>query len=224
MCKFSRLDKLINSQRLEQTLFELVNSPSPTGEEGVLAHNIAQHFRDHNISASTQAFNSTQANVFATINGKKTEDRNNLLLYAPLDTVTSNNKAEDTPWLDKTLQPHMLAKAYRQDGHVFGLGAHNPKGHAACIIEAAHVLSELQLDFNGNLYFGFGAGGMPTHSREGFPANTGHGIGCAKLLEKLPPIDAAIIAKSGTTVTWQEVGFIWLEVTVEGQHLSLIHI
>ena len=140
------------------------------------------------------------------------------MLYAPIDTVTSNSTAEDTPWIGPELRDDMRAKAYIKDDHIFGLGAHNPKGHGACILETARVLKELNIDLPGDLYFGFGAGGMPTHGRAGFPHNSGHGSGCAKLLASLPKIDSAIIAKSGTSVTWEEVGFIWLEVTVAGKH------
>ncbi len=38
------------------------------------------------------------------------------------------------------------------------------------------------------------------------------------MLANIPPVDGAIIAKSGTSVTWEEVGFIWLEVSVSGTH------
>ena len=110
------------------------------------------------------------------------------------------------------------AKAYVKDGHIFGLGAHNPKGHGACILETARVLQALNIDLPGNLFFGFGAGGMPTHGREGFRHNSGHGTGCAHMLANIPRVDGAIIAKSGTSVTWEEVGFIWLDVTVAGKH------
>ena len=132
--------------------------------------------------------------------------------------IRDSSTAEDTPWIGPELRDDMRAKAYIKDDHIFGLGAHNPKGHGACILETARVLKELNIDLPGDLYFGFGAGGMPTHGRAGFPHNSGHGSGCAKLLASLPKIDSAIIAKSGTSVTWEEVGFIWLDVTVAGKH------
>jgi len=95
---------------------------------------------------------------------------------------------------------------------------HNPKGHGACILESARVLKKLEIELPGNLFLGFGAGGMPTHGRKGFRHDSGHGSGCAHMLASIPKVNAAIIAKSGTSVTWEEVGFIWLEITVAGKH------
>jgi len=210
------IDDLISEDSLTQTLTDMVDIASPTGEEAPLAEYLSAKLISYGVAAQTQKIDDTQSNAFGKTTGQGSEK--NLMLYAPIDTVTSNSTAEDTPWIGPELRDDMRAKAYIKDDHIFGLGAHNPKGHGACILETARVLKELNIDLPGDLYFGFGAGGMPTHGRAGFPHNSGHGSGCAKLLASLPKIDSAIIAKSGTSVTWEEVGFIWLEVTVAGKH------
>lgn len=194
----------------------MINIASPTGEEASLAEYLSSKLSSYGTVAQTQKIDATQLNAFGKTAGQS--DGKSLMLYAPIDTVTSNSEAEDIPWLGPEMRDDMRAKSYVKDGHVFGLGAHNPKGHGACILETARVLNALDVDLPGDLYFGFGAGGMPTHGRDGFPHDSGHGSGCAKLLAELPKIDGAIIAKSGTSVTWEEVGFIWLEVTVAGKH------
>ncbi len=211
----SDIDDLISDDSLVSTLCMLVDTPSPTGEEAALAEKIVDRLESYGVTSHIQALDEQQANAFGEI---KSDGGKNLLLYAPIDTVTSNSEDEDLPWLGPELRPDMRAQAYVDNEHVFGLGAHNPKGHAACVIEAARVLSQLSTMFKGNVFFGFGAGGMPTHSRAGFPDNTGHGVGCAQLISEFPEIDGAIIAKSGSSVTWEEVGFVWLEVTVAGKH------
>ncbi|MEM1389590.1 MAG: peptidase dimerization domain-containing protein [Pseudomonadota bacterium] len=211
----SSIDTLISDEHLTETLCELVNTRSPTGEEASLAGQISARLRRYGVNADTQSFNKSQANAIGRIDG---EGDKSLLLYAPLDTVTSDHAEEDLPWAGPELRDDMRACAFVEDGHVFGLGAHNPKGHAACILETARVLAVMDTKLAGNLFFGFGAGGMPTHSRPGLPEDTGHGVGCRHLVESLPPMDGAIIAKSGTSVTWEEVGFVWLEVTVAGKH------
>lgn len=194
----------------------MVNIASPTGEERALAEHISVQLNAYGIEASVQSISDKQANAFGV---RRTQGADkSLMLYAPIDTVSSNNEAEDLPWLGPNMRDDFRAKAYVKDDHIFGLGAHNPKGHGACILEAARVLDTLDIDLPGNLLFGFGAGGMPTHGREGFPKESGHGSGCAKMLAQIPNVDAAIIAKSGTSVTWEEVGFIWLDVTVAGKH------
>ena len=210
------IDDLISEDSLTQTLTDMVNIASPTGEEAPLAEYLSGKLISYSVAAQTQKIDDTQSNAFGKISGQS--NKKNLMLYAPIDTVTSNSEAEDLPWLGPDMRDDFRAKAYVKDGHIFGLGAHNPKGHGACILETARVLQELNIDLLGDLYFGFGAGGMPTHGRAGFPHNSGHGSGCAGLLAILPKIDSAIIAKSGTSVTWEEVGFIWLDVTVAGKH------
>ena len=212
----AHIDNLISDESLTTTLSDMVNIPSPTGEEAALAEYLSGQLNAHDVSANTQKIDDTQSNAFGRFN--EHSDGKTLMLYAPIDTVTSNNEAEDLPWLGPKMRDDFRAEAYVKEGHIFGLGAHNPKGHGACILEAARVLKALDIDLPGNLFFGFGAGGMPTHGREGFRKESGHGSGCVHMLANIPAVDAAIIAKSGTSVTWEEVGFIWLEVTVAGKH------
>lgn len=207
---------MISDDSLTQTLSDMVNIPSPTGEEALLSGYISSKLNSYDISAKTQPIDDTQANAFGTYAERK--DGKTLMLYAPIDTVTSNSEAEDLPWLGPEMREDFKAKAVVKDGYVIGLGAHNPKGHGACILEAARVLKAMGVDIPGNLFFGFGAGGMPTHGRDGFRHDSGHGTGCAHMLANISKVDSAIIAKSGTSVTWEEVGFIWLNVTVAGKH------
>jgi len=194
----------------------MINRASPTGEEALLAEHLTAKMQSLGFEAETQKIDAAQSNAFGKYS--KPNDGKTLMLYAPIDTVTSNNEAEDLPWLGPKMREDFKAKAVVKDNYIIGLGAHNPKGHGACIIEAARILKALKLDLPGNLFFGFGAGGMPTHGRKGFRHDSGHGTGCAHMLTQIPNVDAAIIAKSGTSVTWEEVGFIWLEVSVAGKH------
>lgn len=212
----AHIDELISDDSLTETLFGMVNIASPTGEEAPLADYIAGRLQSYGVQSETQKISASQSNAFGKSEGHKSGKT--LMLYAPIDTVTSNNEAEDLPWLGPKMRDDFRAKAYIKGGHVFGLGAHNPKGHGACILETANVLNALNIELPGNLFYGFGAGGMPTHGREGFDHNSGHGSGCAHMLSQISKVDAAIIAKSGTSVTWEEVGFIWIEVTVTGKH------
>lgn len=206
----------VDRTRLVEILRALVDVPSPTGEEAPLARAIAASLTESGLEGAVQALGASQANAVGRIPGRGTGP--SLLLYAPIDTVTSNNAAEDLPWVGPTLRPDMRAHSYVQGEHVFGLGAHNPKGHAACIIAAAEAIRAAGTELEGALLLGFGAGGMPTHARRGMPPDSGHGVGCAHLLRTGPKPDFALIAKSGWSVSWEEVGFCWFEVGVKGTH------
>ena len=74
----------------------------------------------------------------------------------------------------------------------------------------------------GDVVGGFGAGGMPSFAVPGVGdperVNTGHGVGAALLLERGFTTDYAVIAKPGWHVLHEEVGLVWLDVVVPGQH------
>ena len=210
------ISRHISEKRLVGTLCDVINIATPTGEERPLAQHLAESLQAAHLNAHVQPLTDQQANAWARLDGES--DGKSLLLYAPMDTVTSNAVDEDVPAIGPMLRSDMVAQAYVQDGHVLGLGAHNPKGHVACIVEAAYVLAALKENLAGSIFFGFGAGGMPTHPRAGLPDNTGHGVGAAALVKKLPNIDGCVIAKSGTSVTNEEVGFVWMSVSVKGTH------
>ncbi|HXV92074.1 MAG TPA: hypothetical protein VD813_02150, partial [Pseudonocardia sp.] len=148
-----------------------------------------------------------------------------LLLYAPIDTLTVGTAEEDLPWAGEVVRPEMLPEARTSgpDGRfVTGLGAGNPKGHAACVLGAVEAVAaavrETGTTLRGDLLAGFGAGGMPTNARPGARPGSGHGVGCSHLLEQGGHTDAAVIAKPGWTVAYEEVGLAWFDVVVRGTH------
>ncbi|MDQ4116010.1 MAG: M20/M25/M40 family metallo-hydrolase, partial [Actinomycetota bacterium] len=145
-----------------------------------------------------------------------------LMLYAPIDTLTTGEEAIDVPWIGERLRPDMLPVPRDEGPFVSGLGASNPKGHAACILVLAEALGEVRPELAGDVVVAFGAGGMPTNAVEapGYPqrANTGQGVGCSFLLERGWYTDQAVIAKPGDFVAHEEVGLAWFEVTVPGVH------
>lgn len=213
---YEKARELISQDSLVSILRQLVDIPSPTGEEGALARHISLMLNDFDLAGQEQIIDSKQSNATGQITGSG--DGLELLLYAPVDTVTSSCADEDLPWIGDELREDMVARSYVDDDHVFGLGAHNPKGHVACILEAARVIRQAQIPLKGNLKLGFGAGGMPTNARAGTRADSGHGAGCDYLLTNTSKPDCAVIAKSGWSVSWEEVGLIWFDVNVKGTH------
>lgn len=206
----------IRPETLIEITQELVNVPSPTGEEGPLARVIVQRLNDHGLNGREQVLDQLQSNAVGSIPGDGTKPT--LLLYSPIDTVTSNNPAEDLPWAAAEMPGEMLARAELIEGAIKGLGAQNPKGHAACVLVAAQAIKAAGVPLGGELRFGFGAGGMPTNARPGMRVDSGHGVGCDRMLREFGRPDCAVIAKSGWAVSWEEVGLSWYEVKVSGTH------
>ncbi|WTF02793.1 peptidase dimerization domain-containing protein [Streptomyces sp. NBC_01613] len=208
----------VTADRLRELITGLVDIPSPTGDEGPLATHIAGTLNAAGCRAEVQSLDDRQANAWARLDGDGTGP--DLMLYAPIDTLTVGEESEDLPWIGPELRADMRPHATVVDGDlVTGLGASNPKGHAACVMMAAEAVARAGIPLGGDLVAGFGAGGMPTNARPGNPRlNTGQGVGCSFLLEQGVWTDYAVIAKPGWTVSWDEVGLAWFEVTVPGTH------
>jgi acetylornithine deacetylase/succinyl-diaminopimelate desuccinylase-like protein len=207
----------VTADRLRELIIGLVDVPSPTGDEGPLAEHIAGVLSSAGITAAAQPLDDRQANAWGRLRGDGTGP--DLMLYAPIDTLTTGDEREDVPWIGPELRPDMRPAARVEGDLVVGLGASNPKGHAACVLMAAEAVHHAGLPLAGDLLVAFGAGGMPTNALPGGTRrNTGQGAGCSFLLEQGHWADFAVIAKPGWTVSWEEVGLAWFEVTVHGTH------
>lgn len=207
----------ISRDRLRELVRELVDIPSPTGDEGPLAEHIANTLRDAGLDAHTQPLDARQANAHGRLAGDGAGP--DLMLYAPIDTFSTGDPAEDLPGIGNRWRDDMRPRARDAGDLIVGLGAGNPKGHAACVIAAAEAIAACGVQLAGDLVVAFGAGGMPTNALVGNQRrNVGQGVGCSYLLEQGVWADFALIAKPGWSVAWEEVGLAWFDVTVHGTH------
>ncbi len=217
----------IEPKRVVATCAAMVDVASPTGDERLLAERIVELLREHGLDGRLMPIDDRSANAWARIpaRGPAAGSGPDLLLYAPMDTVTTGTTDEDVPWAADRIDGHLLPRAVvdEERGVVRGLGAQNPKGHAACVLEAAAALVASDTELTGDVIVGFGAGGMPTSARPD-PTDplrrrhTGHGVGASFLLESGVWADAAVIAKTGWFVQHEEVGLAWSDITVRGTH------
>ena len=207
----------VTEERLRELVVGLVGVSSPTGDERPLAQHITKSLASVGLRAACQPIDARQASSWARLEGDGTGP--DLMLYAPIDTLTVGEESEDVPWIGPALREDMRSEATVYDDLVTGLGASNPKGHAACVMMAAEAIALAGVPLTGDLVAAFGAGGMPTNARPGSDRlNTGQGVGCSFLLEQGLHTDYAVIAKPGWTVSWEEVGLVWFDVTVHGTH------
>lgn len=217
------LDRLTEA-RLREAARALAAVPSPTGREAPLARLLAARLTSAGFAATAQHLDEHQANAVGRLpgTGPSAGTGRDLMLYAPIDTLTTGDPEIDLPWIGPELRPDMRAEALDEGPYVSGLGAGNPKGHAACVLAVAEALGALRPELPGDLVVAFGAGGMPTNAVQapGYPprANTGQGVGCSFLLERGWQTDNAVIAKPGDFIAHDEVGLCWFEITVPGLH------
>lgn len=193
----------------------MVAIPSLTGQERPLAEFLAQRLRQSGLDGACQEIDAEQANAIGRRRGSG--GGADLLLYAPIDTHLSGDPADDLPWAGPALRPDMQPLPHVKDGLVIGLCAENPKGFASCVIAAAEAVVRAGVPLRGDLLVGLGAGGMPSNAPAGSGRNDiGQGKGCTFMLEQGFRGDFAVIAKSGWSVAWEEVGLCWFRIRVHG--------
>lgn len=207
----------VDEDRLRDIVRGLVDIPSPTGAEGPLAGHLASTLRAAGVAAEVQAIDADQANAWGRLAGAGTGP--SVMLYAPIDTFSTGDPDVDQPGIGERWRQDMKASSTVVDDLVVGLGASNPKGHAACVLAAVEAIAGAGIPLTGDVVAAFGAGGMPTNAPAGSARrNVGQGVGCSFLLEQGMWTDFAVIAKPGWSVAWEEVGLAWFEVTVHGTH------
>jgi len=191
--------------------------PSPAGGELELAEYVAGELSDGGVEAVCQRIEGKQANAVARRSGDGTGP--SLMLYAPIDMHIAGNPVEDGPWIDFSGRPDLIPKPLADGDYVIGLGAENPKGHAACVVAATRAIARAGIPLRGDLIAGLGGGGMPVNKSPD-PSirqpGVGHGVGCAFMLEHGYQPDFAVIAKPGGAVAHEEVGLCWFEIAVHG--------
>lgn len=207
----------VSRDRLLGAVAGVVDIASPTGGEGVLARWLVDRMGTAGLRTVEQRIDEQQSNAVGVLAGGKGPS---VLLYAPIDTFTTGDPAYDVPGAAALLTPDMLPRATVHGDLVEGLGAGNPKGHAACVLVAVEALAAAGVELAGDVVAGFGAGGMPAfaHDDRAGRSNTGHGVGATFLVERGFTTDHAVIAKPGWQVSHEEVGLVWLDVVVPGIH------
>ena len=217
----------VDRERLVRTCAAVVDVAAPTGYERACAQRIVELLAEAGVDGQLMELDERSASAWGKIpaRGPRAGQGPTLLLYSPIDTVTTGRPGDDTPQVADAIEGHLLPHAViSKDGQtVTGLGAQNPKGHVATIIEAAAVLAGSDIDLPGDVIVAFGAGGMPTFGLDDDDRkDTAHGRGIDALLGEFDrvgiTIDAALVAKSGWFVQHEEVGLAWTDITVRGTH------
>ncbi|WP_159499014.1 deacylase [Microbacterium sp. 18062] len=210
----------VDAELIRTLVVDMVSTPSPTGDERALAEVLASRLDAIGLDGRVQPIDDRQANATGRLRGRG--DGEDLLLYAPIDTLTTGDPAEDLELLGGSgLRHDLRAEATVAGDVVMGLGASNPKGHAAAIVAAVDAVRRAGIPLRGDVLIGLCAGGMPTENRPlsgSSRRNAGQGAGCAFFLDRGGIADHAIICKPGWAVHWEEVGLAWFEWRVEGTY------
>lgn len=203
----------LDRERLSRILIDLASAHSPTGAELPAAQVVAGYLEDAGIPVEFQYMGPESANVIGRIRG--TGRGPSLMLYAPIDTHLEADAAIDLPSAGPKLRPDMLPAAFVDGDFIVGLGASNPKGMAATMLESALALKAASLDLPGDIIIAFAGGGMPINASQ--RNNRGLSDGVYHMLSRGVCADYAIVMKPGLGVYHEEPGLCWFKLSVRGQ-------
>lgn len=200
----------------KQLLTDMVNIPSPTGEEAQLARYMVDFMNANGLGGIYQPLDSQQANAIGRLPSKSKKGPE-LLLYSAFDTHLGGS-AEVERWAGNPIPSILLPKATWNGEEISGLGAENPKGYAACVTTAAICLAKAGIELEGSLTVGLGAGGMTVLGHPNLDRQTiGCGAGVTFMLQRGYRPDYCVLCKPVYAVSWEEVGICNFKIRVKGE-------
>lgn len=199
----------ITPELVRDTLVDLVNIASPTGQESGVARYLVDRMRDAGLNTDLPLVEASRPNAVGHLRGRG--DRNNLLF-------TGHNTAyggqEELPQ-GEAFQP----KAAIHDGWLFGLGGNNMKSGLAAALIAIESIARAEVRLAGDISFGAVVGEIAKTAIEEFQGieYSGHGIGSKHLVTHGVTADYAILAEpTGLRTAIANMGCVWLRVTLGG--------
>ena len=209
---FSRIRK----EELTHLAMDLVNIPSPTGEEGKIAEFIVNWLLEQNIPAFLQEVEKDRYNAVGQLSGTGTGF--SLTFNAHLDTAFSGVEA-DLAVLGE-IRPSDRPQAYLVENRIYGQGIVNDKGPLASFLIAAKAIKESEVVLRGDVILVGAAGEIGIAQIDEFRGAKyrGKGMGTQFLLSQGITSDYAVIAEpSQFGITWALPGVAYFKISVRGE-------
>jgi acetylornithine deacetylase/succinyl-diaminopimelate desuccinylase-like protein len=200
----------ITTDLVRDTLIDLVNIPSPTGQELGIAKYLVDRMRAAGLDVDLPLVEASRPNAVGHLRGRG--DGNNLLFTGHMDTAYGDE--EELPE-GEGFRP----RAAVRDGWLFGLGANNMKAGLAAALVAIEAIAKSGARLAGDISFGAVVGEIEKTAIEEFQGleYSGHGIGSKHLVTHGVTADYAILCEpTGLRTAIANMGCIWLRVTLEG--------
>ena len=206
----NKVQAAITAELVCQTLLDLVDIRSPTGEEAGVAEYIVARMRRTGIESELQLVESGRPNAVAHLRGDGTGL--NLLLTGHMDTSYSGD------------EEHLGGEGFRpkgvlRDGWVWGLGANNMKSGLAGLIVAIEAIAKVGGRLPGDLSLGAVVGEIEKAPAEEFqgPEYSGYGVGTKHLVSHGISADFALLAEpTALRVCTANMGCLWARIKLQG--------
>src|SRR5215216_6482811 len=185
---FAKAVEHVSRDLVQQTLTEMVDIPSATGNEIGMARYLLERMQRAGLQTELQLVDANRPNAVGHLRGSGTGT--NLLFTGHMDTSYSGG--ED--YLDG---PGFKPKAVHKDGWVWGLGANNMKSGLAAALAAIEAIVKAGIRLPGDISFGAVVGEIEKTAIEEFQGieYSGYGVGTRHLVTHGVTADFAVLAE-----------------------------
>ena len=200
----------ITADHVRDLLMELVDIPSPTGQEIGVAQCLVARMRESGLETDLPLADEGRPNAVGHLRGRG--DGLNLLFTGHMDTSYSGDE-------EHLAGEGFKPKAIYRDGWVWGLGANNMKSGLASAMTAIEAIAKAGIRLAGDVSFGGVVGEIEKTAIEEFQgsAYSGYGVGTRHLVTHGVTADFALLAEpTGMRISIANMGCIWLRITVAG--------
>lgn len=189
---------------------DLVNIPSPTGEEFEMARYMQDAFQKIGLRVTWQEIEEGRANVVGRWMG--CGGGKNLMFNGHMDT--SNTGSEDF-LTGVGYKPHAVLK----EGMIYGLGIYNMKGALACYTQAVKALQRAGVRLKGDVIIAAVAGEIEKTQWGEFKGREYRGYGCGThyLVNHGVLPDMCILGEpTDTHLVLEHFGSMWVRISCSG--------
>lgn len=206
----------IDRDELAQLGCDLVNIPSPTGQEKAVAEYILHWFQESGLKPVRQEVEVDRPNAVGILKG----DGTGLSLGFNGHMDTSFTGTQEDLRMVAAVEPDSELKGSIKDGKVRGLGISNMKGGVAAFMMAGKALKKSGIKLKGDIIFAAVVGEIsrtpigPWQTKE----YRGEGAGTRHLLTHGMHSDYAVVADgSDMNIVWTQTGVVQIKITTFGK-------
>ena len=212
MNKLDEVFNLIDKDALVQLGMDLVDIPSPTGEEKAVAEFLVDKYQSMGLKGMLQETEPERFNAIGRLEGDGTGAT--LMFNGHMDTSYSGKEdyLPDTP----AYQP----KAYTDDeGWVYGLGIYNMKGAVACYVAAVDAVMKAGVSLKGDVVIAAVAGEIEMGPVGRFQGRNyrGAGSGTAYMVTHGVTADMCVLGEpTDLKLVRGHMGYVYTKITAYG--------
>src|SRR5919109_4323899 len=203
----------ISEQEIVAMARDVINIPSPTGEELEMGRYMRSTFEQMGLNVAWQEVEEGRANVVARLEG--TGNGKSLMFNGHMDT--SNSGCE--PFLTGIgYKPNAVIK----NGMIYGLGIYNMKGALVCYTQAVQALRRARVNLAGDIVIAAVAGEIEKTQWGEYQGKQyrGYGVGTHYLVNHGVLPDMCILGEpTDMTIVLEHYGSLWLRISTRGMYV-----